>query len=330
MQTFFNNRDQDISGHCNPDLRLHGVLARAVKSFEPQVLLDPFEEQLDLPALTVKSGDCGGGQRHVVGQKHNGLALVVLDLHAPHHLRISLGSRVQRQRTRLIEHHVGACPVYGMRITPFELRIALGSRDKEASRCLNRIQTREVQIASIHKLDSARFDRQVVQHIDRCVQIHAQRVVRVQRTSQTNQGLTQVGVDLPRVRGVRIGQRVARDGVAAKAHVIQARSLSPQIDLDVPQALAVGELCEGHCKELIQTSEVLDFAISAVAFDATGKGGLGQVRHELRKNEFALMHWSPWRSKAAKRANYWFRVSNRHQKKSSIYANNSLTYTSLA
>ena len=51
------------------DLGLHGMLARAIERLDPQVLLDPFEEQLDLPAAPVDLGNCKCGQSEVVGQK---------------------------------------------------------------------------------------------------------------------------------------------------------------------------------------------------------------------------------------------------------------------
>ena len=38
------------------------------------MLLDPLEEQLDLPAQTVELGDGEGGQREVVGEKDQSLA----------------------------------------------------------------------------------------------------------------------------------------------------------------------------------------------------------------------------------------------------------------
>ena len=57
-----------------PDLGLDGVLGGAEEAFDLEVLLDPFEEQLDLPAAFVKLGD--GERRHgeVVGQEGQGLA----------------------------------------------------------------------------------------------------------------------------------------------------------------------------------------------------------------------------------------------------------------
>jgi hypothetical protein len=52
-----NDRNKHVSGDPNPDLRLHGILACAQECFDSQMLLDPFEEQFDLPALTIQIGN---------------------------------------------------------------------------------------------------------------------------------------------------------------------------------------------------------------------------------------------------------------------------------
>ena len=49
MNPFFQDGDEQINGDGAPDLNAHGVLARAVESFDAEMLLDPFEEQFDLP-----------------------------------------------------------------------------------------------------------------------------------------------------------------------------------------------------------------------------------------------------------------------------------------
>jgi hypothetical protein len=48
-------------------LCLNRVLGGAVKLLDPKVLLYPFEEQLDLPATTIKLSDGQGRQVKVVG-----------------------------------------------------------------------------------------------------------------------------------------------------------------------------------------------------------------------------------------------------------------------
>jgi hypothetical protein len=70
LQSLVRDKRRQIDADGDPDLRLHGVVAGAVKGFDPQMLLDPFEEQLDLPAAFVESrhGQCR--EREVVRQEH--------------------------------------------------------------------------------------------------------------------------------------------------------------------------------------------------------------------------------------------------------------------
>ena len=60
MQAFFQNGDEQVNGDGAPDLGAHRVGAGAIKGFDTQMLLDPFEEQFDLPAATIQLGN---GQR---------------------------------------------------------------------------------------------------------------------------------------------------------------------------------------------------------------------------------------------------------------------------
>lgn len=51
MELLFDDCDEHVGGHGTPDLRLHRVLAGAQKALGAQVLLDPLEEQVDLPLV---------------------------------------------------------------------------------------------------------------------------------------------------------------------------------------------------------------------------------------------------------------------------------------
>ena len=57
-----------------PDLRLHRVLARAQKTLDMQMLFDPLEEQLHLPATLVQRGNGQWRQCRIVSQKHQRFA----------------------------------------------------------------------------------------------------------------------------------------------------------------------------------------------------------------------------------------------------------------
>ena len=50
----------------------HRILGGAEEGFDTQVLFDPFEEQLDSPAIAVEFGDGVCGEREVVGEELEG------------------------------------------------------------------------------------------------------------------------------------------------------------------------------------------------------------------------------------------------------------------
>ena len=381
MQTFFDDSDENVSTDRDPYLRLYCILAGAEKGFDTQMLLDPLEEQFDLPALLVKCRDHLWFEREVVGQKNEALSSLVFDDDAPQRRRIVLARIEKRQHARLVADDIARRSIDRMRVTAFELGIAFGSSDKEGVHYMQPIQSGEIQIAAIHQVIRAWFYHQIVEDIDlvglavgdvneagdraaqveqrmqfdgrfggskrcprihrqtqidgggvegidRCIEIHAKRLAGVQRARQRNQVLRQIGVDLPGACRIRIGQRIAGNRRTAKSQVVQPMRLCTQIDFDIAQRFPIGQLRECHSEELIQTREILDLVFAPMGSHASSKGGQRQIRHDLRENEFALMHGS-LRRISAKNANSAPRRSNRDQKKTSIYANKSLTYDPL-
>ena len=90
MQTLLHDGDEHVDRDRYPDLRLHRVLRGAEEPLDPQVLLDPLEEQFDLPTAFVEGADRGGGQRALVGDEDERLAcLGVLEADAPHLLGVA-------------------------------------------------------------------------------------------------------------------------------------------------------------------------------------------------------------------------------------------------
>ena len=62
-----------------PDLGLHGIFAQAVEGLDAKVLLDPLEEELDLPTGFVDLRDRDGVDLEVVGDKDQ--TLPAFDIH---------------------------------------------------------------------------------------------------------------------------------------------------------------------------------------------------------------------------------------------------------
>gem|GEM_PF-1961376 len=166
MKLLPDDRDQYIDGHGAPDLRLHRILAGAEKLLDAQVLLDPLEEQFDLPPAFVKRGDGECGQCCVVGQKHQRLArLGVFEPNAPQVLGVMLAGVKTIQHDALIADHARG-PVDSGRVHTAGVHTALGARDEEGPSLMHLVKPGKVQITPIHHLERPRLDRQDVQHLD--------------------------------------------------------------------------------------------------------------------------------------------------------------------
>ncbi len=77
VEAFFEDGDKEVDRDRDPDLGLDGVLGGAEESLDAQVLLDPFEEQLDLPAAFVELYNGQRRQGDVVGQEGKGFPVSV-------------------------------------------------------------------------------------------------------------------------------------------------------------------------------------------------------------------------------------------------------------
>jgi len=166
LKLLFDNGNQHISGDRTPDLRLHRVLAVADKTFDTQMLLDPLEEQLDLPAALVQCGNRQCGQGCVVGQEHQRLAgFRVFEANASQLLRVILRDIKAIQQNALVADDPST-PVGLHRIHPVRIHTPFGAGHKERPRLMHREQAAEIQIAPIHHVKSACLESQHVQHLD--------------------------------------------------------------------------------------------------------------------------------------------------------------------
>jgi hypothetical protein len=153
IQSLFGYGNQHVSADCYPNLRPHRVLAGAVEHFDAQMLLDPLEEQLHLPALAIQVGNQCGFENEVVRQKNDAFACFVLDNDTAQQCRIVLAGVKQRQYTRLIAHDIRLDLVHRVGISALELCIALGASDKERVGLMNYKQALEIQITAIQQIE---------------------------------------------------------------------------------------------------------------------------------------------------------------------------------
>src|SRR6202035_2904184 len=62
--------DEDVDRDGDPDLGFYRVFGCPEELLDPQMLLDPLEEQLDLPSALVEGADGRGRQTELIGEEH--------------------------------------------------------------------------------------------------------------------------------------------------------------------------------------------------------------------------------------------------------------------
>jgi hypothetical protein len=101
-----------------------------------------------------------------------------------------------------------------------------------------------------NKQGQAQIDGGGVERIGSLIEIRAKRIIRIQAAGPPDQDLCEIGENPPVVPLVGVGQRGPRY-LAPNAQMVQAVWRGSQASLDVPQALAVGQLRESHAQKLI-------------------------------------------------------------------------------
>ena len=81
---FFETGHEQVNADRDPDLRFDGVFGGAEERLDTQVLLDPLEEQFDVPAAFVERGDGLGREAEMIGEKDQMLARFgIAQAHSP-------------------------------------------------------------------------------------------------------------------------------------------------------------------------------------------------------------------------------------------------------
>jgi len=132
VESLFQDGDQQINADSDPDLGFDGVGRCAVKGFDSQMLLDPAEEELHLPALLVNIGDGYGGNGKDIGQVDK--TLLGDQIHVGHPsqcLRVGCSGFLGCENNALIGTKP-QCFVHFLRIEAAAPKIALGANYKES------------------------------------------------------------------------------------------------------------------------------------------------------------------------------------------------------
>ena len=164
MKPLFQDSHKQVDAKSHPDLDLDGIGRRAEEGLDPQVLLDPLEEQLDLPAQLedVRHGLCR--DREDVGQKHKTLFRFGLHVGYPSQgLWIGLPGAGARENDGLIGTDGFLDRARGRTPAP---QIALGPDDEEGRLPMDGVESPEVRVAAIQRHDGLFLQGNGIQEID--------------------------------------------------------------------------------------------------------------------------------------------------------------------
>ena len=166
MKSFLDDGDQDIDRHGDPDLCLHGIFGGAIEALDAQVLLDPFEEQLHLPAAAIEVADGHGRQGEMVGEKHQRfVGSRILETDAAKMFREMLSGIKPVERNGLVADKTGSA-IDRCRVEATGVEIGLGAGDEEGASLMQGMQTLEVEIATVHDVEGAGFWDEQVERVD--------------------------------------------------------------------------------------------------------------------------------------------------------------------
>jgi hypothetical protein len=139
------------------------------------------------------------------------------------------------------------------------------------------------------KQREAEVDGGRIERVEAGIEVHAERIPGIQRASDADQVLREVGEDAPVVGLVGVGQRGTRDA-ASEAEMIALRAQRTETGFDVAKALAVGQLGEGHRQKLLPTGQPAKPSVATMALDRAAKLTVGKKGNQLRKDGAALVH----------------------------------------
>ena len=256
MKLLFQHSHQYVDAEGGPNLGLHCVGRGAKEALDMQVLLDPFEEQFDLPATLVQLGDGQCRQAEVVGQIDKEAAcLGVEEANTPQSVGVALSAVVTRQPDDLIGTQAGLL-VDRQRMHTSEAHAALGTDDEKCALLFEYVQPGKIQIATVHDVEGSRLDGQLVERVDivqfPVADMHesGNRAAQVQQRVQFDGGLgpakacpakqAQTQIDGRGIESVNRSFQVGRQGLVGVQSPSFANQVLRKVRIQAPVALLVG------------------------------------------------------------------------------------------
>lgn len=167
FEVVLNDSDETVCDDGNMNLNPHGIVTLSPERLDSEVLLDPFEEQLDLPSVFIKECDVLGGKVEVVrviSERAVKVWSIVDD--TPDFARILLLVLLLREDNGLVAQNVVRSIKDVCTIDDLVIWSLLLTNDEEGSGYGNLIKSGEVKIASVKDIACQRLVCEPVHSVD--------------------------------------------------------------------------------------------------------------------------------------------------------------------
>ena len=134
------------------------------------------------------------------------------------------------------------------------------------------------------KKRETQVDRGGIQGVNGLVELHSEVLVRIQLSGDLDQHVSKVGIDAPIPFFVGIGQRASRNS-APDPCMIKLGLHGSQACFDVAKTLPIGQLSEGHAKELVETRKTSNPVLPSIPVNTFVEFVFRKKALQLREND---------------------------------------------
>ena len=160
------NSHHQVCTDSDPDLGLYGVFAQAIKGFDAKVLLDPLEEELDLPAGFVYLRDHNGVDLEVVGYEDQAFPCCCIQkAYSAQVAPVEAFCFRSVETNRLIGSQSNGL-VYRARFANVVTHVDLRPGYEERQSGMNPIESSKIDVSTIHYIECSRVEDDPIQGID--------------------------------------------------------------------------------------------------------------------------------------------------------------------
>lgn len=158
LEVMLDDGNEAVGDDGNMNLYANGIFGFSPESFDLEMLLDPFEEQLHLPPVFIKEGDVLSGKVEIVRVINEAAMLLrgIID-NSSDSTRILLLVFFLREADALVFEHIVIPFKYAFPVNNLVGRLAFLPDDEERSGCVDTIESGEVKVASVKHIASQRL-----------------------------------------------------------------------------------------------------------------------------------------------------------------------------